>query len=51
MAEIYNNALSAYKAIARNMTVQLYLIFISEHLNNSGSKLMAILSSNIIVIR
>ncbi len=51
VAEIYNNALSAYRIIARNVTVQSYLIFINKYLSGSGFKLIAILSNDIIVIR
>ena len=51
VAEIYNNTPSAYRVIARNVTVQSYLIFISEHLSGSGFKLIIILSSDTTAIR
>ena len=51
MIEIYNNTLSVYGVIARNMTIQSYLTFISENLSGFGSKLIVILSNNITAIR
>ena len=51
IVEIYNNISLIYRVIVRNVIVQLYLIFISEYLSGSESKLIVILFSDIIIIR
>jgi len=51
VAEIYNNTPSAYRVIARNVTVQSYLIFMSKYLSGSESKSIILLFNDTTVIK